>query len=55
MTPPAQRKAAERQRRKDAGLVRVEAWLRPEEIAALKAFIAKLEADRTAPQSRTPA
>lgn len=52
---PAQRKAAERQRKRCAGLVPREVWLRPEEVAALKAFIAKLEADRTAPQSGNPA
>jgi len=36
---PAERKSAERQRRKDAGLVRVEMWVRPEDVAAVKAAV----------------
>ena len=37
---PANRKAAERQRRKDAGLVRVEFWIRPEDVQAVKLAVA---------------
>jgi hypothetical protein len=42
MTPTATRKAAERQRRKDAGLVRLEVWVKPEQIEAAKKAIAAL-------------
>ncbi len=38
----AERKAAERQRRKDAGLVRLEVWVKPEQIEAAKKAIAAL-------------
>ena len=38
MTPAKERKAAERQRRKDAGLVRVEVWVKPQLVAHVKAF-----------------
>ena len=38
MTPANERKAAERQRRKDAGLVRVEVWLPPDAVQAFKAM-----------------
>jgi hypothetical protein len=38
MTPANERKAAERQRRKDAGLVRVEVWVKPEHRAAIIAL-----------------
>ncbi len=34
---PAERKASERQRRKDAGLVRLEMWVNPKDVAAVKA------------------
>ncbi len=30
MTTPAERKAKERERKRDAGLVRVEVWVKPE-------------------------
>jgi hypothetical protein len=36
MTPAKDRKAAERQRRKDAGLVRCEVWVKPEHVAEIK-------------------
>jgi hypothetical protein len=42
MTPPNERKAAERQRRKEAGLVRVEVWVprdRAKEVAIALAQI----------------
>jgi hypothetical protein len=42
MTPPADRKQQERQRRKDAGLVRLEVWVKPEQIEAAKKAIADL-------------
>lgn len=44
----ASRKAAERQRRKDAGLVRCEVWVKPEHVAAIKALADKLNAEETA-------
>ena len=45
---PAERKAAERQRRKDAGLVRLEMWVRPEDVAATKAAVEAIcNRDRT--------
>jgi hypothetical protein len=44
----ASRKAAERQRRKNAGLVRCEVWVKPEHVAAIKALAEKLAAEETA-------
>ena len=45
---PAERKAAERQRRKDAGLVRLEMWVRPEDVAVVKAAVEAIcNRDRT--------
>lgn len=41
MKSPASRKSAERQRRKDAGEVRVEVWLEPSLIEALDRFCAR--------------
>lgn len=40
MTSPASRKSAERQRRKDAGEVRVEAWVSPETMGHLEIIMA---------------
>jgi len=40
MTPAHERKAAERQRRKDAGLVRIEAWVPQDQAEAIKKIIA---------------
>jgi hypothetical protein len=37
-------KAAERQRRKDAGLVRVEVWVKPEDVAWIKCVASDLRA-----------
>jgi hypothetical protein len=42
----AQRKAAERLRRQDAGLVRLELWAHPDDHEALKALAAKLARKR---------
>ena len=42
MTPANERKAAERQRRKDAGLVRCEVWVKPDQVKDVQAFVAKL-------------
>ena len=39
----AERKQQERQRRKDAGLVRLEVWVKPEQIEAAKKAIAALD------------
>jgi hypothetical protein len=39
---PAERKAAERARKKAAGLVKLDVWTKPEHIAAIKAFVATL-------------
>ena len=41
---PAERKAAERVRRKDAGLVRVEVWAKPEHVASIKRYVERLQA-----------
>ena len=49
MTPAHERKAAERQRRKDAGLVRIEAWV-PEDRAD---EIRRLIAEALAPPDKT--
>lgn len=43
MTPANERKAAERQRRKDAGLVRCEVWVKPEHVAAVKHYAERLQ------------
>lgn len=40
MTPATIRKQQERQRRKDAGLVRIEAWVKPDDVQAVKLAIA---------------
>ena len=48
MTPRAEQlrkgKAAERQRLKDAGLVRCEVWVKPEHAAAIRELAEKLKA-----------
>ncbi len=44
MTPANERKAAERQRRKEAGLVRVEVWVKPEHVVSVKHYAEKLQA-----------
>lgn len=41
---PAQRKASERQRRKDAGQVLVQEWVHSSVVVKLKAYAAKLRA-----------
>jgi hypothetical protein len=43
MTPANERKAAERQRRKEAGLVRVEVWVKPEHVASIRHYAARLQ------------
>jgi hypothetical protein len=43
---PAQRKAAERQRRADAGLQRLELYAHPEDWPALRALAEKLQRKR---------
>ncbi len=42
MTPAKERKAKERQRRKEAGLVRCEVWVKPEHVARVHAFVKAL-------------
>lgn len=46
---PAERKKAERQRKRSAGLVPLEVWVRPEHKDAVVKFVARLQkaADRT--------
>ena len=46
-TTPTQRVAALRQRRKDAGLVRVEFYLTPDQATKAKALIKKLTKETT--------
>jgi hypothetical protein len=46
MTPANERKAAERQRRKDAGLVRLEIWAKPEDVVAIRAAVAAIRAGK---------
>ena len=46
---PAERKAAERQRRKDAGLVRCEVWVKPEDVAFIRSIAACREVLRMWP------
>lgn len=41
MITPAQRKAAERDRKRSAGLVPLEVWTRPEHKAAIQKYTAK--------------
>ncbi len=38
MTPANERKAAERQRRKEAGLVRCEVWVKPEHVELVRGY-----------------
>jgi len=42
---PAERKAKERQRRKDAGETLVQVWVKPNNLQAVKAAIAKAMED----------
>lgn len=46
MTPANERKAAERQRRKEAGLVRVEVWVKPEHRAVILAVAQDVNAGK---------
>lgn len=39
---PAQRKAAERARKREAGLIRFEAWIRPEDRARVQRYVERL-------------
>ena len=43
---PAERKAAERRRKKEAGLVKVDAWIRPEQRERLAKYLAKLNKEQ---------
>jgi hypothetical protein len=43
---PAERKAAERERRKEAGLTRLELYVHPEDHEAIKALAEKLQRRR---------
>lgn len=49
MTPANERKAKERQAKRDAGLVRVEIWVPRDKLVELKAFVAKLLRETEAP------
>lgn len=49
---PSQRKAAERQRRAEAGLVRLEVYAHPDDHEAIKALAAKLQRKREREQKR---
>lgn len=49
---PAERKAAERQRRAEAGLVRLEVYAHPDDHEAIKALAAKLQRKREREQKR---
>ena len=42
MIPASQRKAAERQRKRAAGLAPLEIWAKPSDHAAIRAFVAGL-------------
>lgn len=50
----AERKAAERQRRAEAGLVRLELWAHPDDHAFLKECAAKLAKKREREKGRKP-
>ena len=54
MTPANERKAAERQRRKDAGLVRCEVWVKPEHVAAVKQYAERLQVVALPKDTTTP-
>ena len=43
-TPDKQRKAAERERMRDLGLKRFEAWVRPELVARVRRYVEQLNA-----------
>ena len=51
---PAERKAAERQRRKEAGLVRCEVWVKPEDAEDIRALAYELNSPPTI-SAETPA
>ena len=45
---PAERKAAERQRKKTAGLVRCEVWVKPADVASVRRWAESLNEERAA-------
>jgi hypothetical protein len=45
---PDERKAAERQRKKTAGLVRCEVWVHPADVASVRRWAESLNEDRAA-------
>ena len=49
---PAQRKAAERQHRKEAGLVRLELYVHPEDREAIRSYAAKMASKREKAKER---
>ncbi len=44
--PPAARAARKRDKKRRAGLKRVERWVRPQDVAAVDALLAQLQRDR---------
>lgn len=48
----AERKAAERQRKRAAGLAPLEVWAKPSDHAAIRAFVAGLMGDETETQEK---
>jgi hypothetical protein len=49
---PTERKAAERERRKEAGLTRLELYVNPEDHEAIKALVEKLQRKRLKEKKR---
>ena len=43
MTPANERKAQERKRKREAGLVPLEVWVKPEHVAAVRHYIERLQ------------
>jgi hypothetical protein len=46
---PAERKKAERQRKRSAGLVPLEVWVKAEDVEAVRAFVANVQKPCTNP------
>lgn len=53
MTPNRERKAAERQRKIAAGLMRLEVWVRPTDAGRIRSYAAKLNKRKTSDASRS--
>lgn len=54
MTPANERKAKERKAKRDAGLVRVEVWVKPCHVASIKHYAERLNVAESPKVTTTP-